>query len=159
MARPAAAAGAVRRGGALTVEGTALALLRSNHTAVLRPGPQFPGSGGRSGASGRPPNPATVLAAARCCSGAYGGRGGRWRRPFFVPTVAPSAAPAGAVSLPGRRAAARAEGARVHPALPPPPCWALGTGGGRVAAPVRPRHGAGAIAAARVPGALGTARQ
>jgi hypothetical protein len=67
VARPAAAAGAVRRGGALTVEGTARALLRSNPTAVLRAGPQFPGSGGRSGASGRPPNPATVLAAARCC--------------------------------------------------------------------------------------------
>jgi len=60
-------AGAVRRGGPVTGEGTALALLRANPTAVLRAGPQFPdgarGCGGRSGASGRPPNPDTVLAA------------------------------------------------------------------------------------------------
>ena len=47
-----------------TGEGTALALLRANSTAVLRAGPQFPGSGGRSGARGRRPNPATALAAA-----------------------------------------------------------------------------------------------
>ena len=47
-----------------TGEGTALALLRANPTAVLRAGPQFPGSGGRSGARGRRPNPATALAAA-----------------------------------------------------------------------------------------------
>ena len=33
-------------------EGTALALLRANPTAVLRAGPQFPDSGGRSGARG-----------------------------------------------------------------------------------------------------------
>ena len=62
-ARPAATARAGRRG-VPTGEGTALALLRANPTAVLRAGPQFPGSGGRSGARGRRPNPATALAAA-----------------------------------------------------------------------------------------------
>jgi hypothetical protein len=65
VAQPAACARARAAGpgapcrGVPPAEGTALALLRA------RAGPQFPDSGGRSGACGRrPPNPATVAAAA-----------------------------------------------------------------------------------------------
>jgi hypothetical protein len=81
-ARPAGVAGAIRRGGALTAEGTALALLRANPAAVLRPGPQFPSSGGRKRAAAEPSH----RSGCGCCSwqlGVCGGRDGRGVRSSF----------------------------------------------------------------------------
>jgi hypothetical protein len=89
-----------------------------NPTAVLRAGPQFPSSGGRSGASGRPPNPATALAAGAAVGltadeAVDGGVRSSFRQSFRLGRSAPWA-PSSGTGAPERPSGAPPHWARAH---------------------------------------------